>query len=158
NPLDAIALSNTSYTYLRHPDWPGPSPAVTTPWVLSVDIAELKKAGACSELDGVIHALYTAYHPYLASCTVYLQGPDVATMTVPPGGSLDVPIVAGNTNLASGPGGVLFDMGKLPPCAYILWLSATFNLTNGFTCGQVNGTAYDYIAFCTAVKTIAPAG
>ena len=156
NQLNAIALSNTSYTYLRHPDWPGPSPAVTTPWVLSVDIAELKTSGACSELDGIIHPLYTAYHPYLASCNVYLQGPDVSGMTVPPGGSLDVAIVAGNTNLASGSAGTPFDLTKLPPCAYILWLSATFNLTNGFTCGPVYGTADDYLGFCTTKKTIAP--
>jgi hypothetical protein len=229
NSLDAIALSNTSYKYLRHQDWPGPSPAVTLPWVLSVDIAELESAGGCSELDDIIHVLYTACHPYLGSCTVYLQGPDVATMTTPPGGSITLPIqptqgqvigtgngvtvtfngslttpvlpgsvrvtagsvigldngaggISGtgissgsvnyttgavsvsylaapafgaqilaesNTNLASGTTGTPFDMTGLPPCAYILWLSATFNLTNGFTCGQIYGTQYDYIAFCT---------
>jgi hypothetical protein len=228
NSLDAIALSNTSYTYLRHPDWPGPTPPVTSPWVLSVDIAELKSAGGCSELDDVIHALYTAYHPYIGSCSVYIQGPDVATMTTPPGGSLALPIqpsqgqvigtgnavtlnfsgvlttpvlpgsvrvtagsvigldngsggisgagVSGtinyltgavavtytaapgagveilveyNTNLASGTVGAPFDMTGLPPCAYIIWLSATFNLTSGFTCGQVYGSQYDYIAYCT---------
>ena len=148
NTLKAIALSNTSYTYLQHPDWPGPSPAVTTPWVLSVDVAELKAAGACSELDGVIHALYTAYHPYLASCTVRLEGPGAATMAVPPGGSVAVPS-AGNISLQSGPAGVEFDMSNLPPCAYILNLSATFNLTNGFTCGQIYGSPDDYLAFCT---------
>jgi len=229
NSLDAIALSNTNYTYLRHPDWPGPTPPVTLPWVLSVDIAELESAGGCSELDDIIHALYTAYHPYIATCTVYLQGPDVSTMTTPPGGSISLPIqptqgqvigtgngvalnfsgnlttpalpgsvrvtagsiigldngasgISGagissgsvdyttgavsisysaapavgvqilaesNTNLASGTAGTPFDMTGLPPCAYIIWLSATFNLTNGFTCGQVYSTQYDYIAFCT---------
>jgi hypothetical protein len=229
NSLDAIALSNTHYTYLRHPDWPGPTPPVTLPWVLSVDIAELESAGGCSDLNDIIHVLYTAYHPYIGSCTVYLQGPDVSTMTTPPGGSISLPIqpnqgqvigsgngvalnfsgtlttpvlpgsvrvtagsiigldngaggisgagissgsvnyttgavsisysaapavavqilVESNTSLASGTAGTPFDMTGLPPCAYIIWLSATFNLTNGFTCGQIDGTQYDYIAFCT---------
>lgn len=229
NSLDAIALSNTSYKYLRHQDWPGPTPPVTLPWVLSVDIAELKSGGGCADLEDVIHALYTAYHPYIGTCSVYLQGPEVASMTTPPGGSITLPIqpsqgqvvgtgngvavafsgtlttpvlpgsvrvtagsvialdngsgvisgggVSGsityatgavsvsypsapgagvqvlveyNTNLASGTTGTPFDMTGLPPCAYILWLSATFNLTSGDPCGQVYGAQYDYIAFCTS--------
>jgi hypothetical protein len=172
NSLSAIALSNTTYKYVRHPEWPGPtalvigvgngttmsftgtltspvSPgsvqvaagsvtgkdngagaitgagiasgtinyatgaisvtystapatgvevqvdypvATTQPWFLSVDILELDTGGGCTRLDDVIHVLYTAYHPYLGSCTVYLQGPDVATMTAPPGGSISLPI------------------------------------------------------------------
>jgi hypothetical protein len=40
-----------------------------------------------------------------------------------------------------------FDMSNLPKCAYILWLNATLNLTNGTT--GVNGTFSDYMAFCT---------
>ena len=153
NSLNAIALSNTSYQYIRHPEWPGiigigfgngatvafagnltppilpgtvtvtagavtgtdngagaitgvgissgnvnystgaisvtfsapPAvsvqvqvdypPATTQDLVLSVDIAELETGGGCADLDDIIHGLYTAYHPYLGSCEVFLQGP-----------------------------------------------------------------------------------
>jgi len=145
NSLDAIALSNTTYAYIRHPDWPGPpsSPNVSQVLVLSVDILELKSGGGCTGLEDVIHALYTAYHPYMGSCSVFLQGPQVATMTTPPGGSITLPV----PNISSGATGTPFDMTALPPCAYIMWLNATLNLTSGY--GAVYGTFSDYIAFCT---------
>jgi len=145
NSLDAIALSNTTYAYIRHPDWPGPPtiPNVSQPLVLSVDILELKNGGGCTGLEDVIHALYTAYHPYLGSCSVFLQGPQVATMTTPPAGTITLPV----PNVSSGAAGTPFDMTGLPPCAYIMWLNATLNLTSGD--GAVYGTFSDYIAFCT---------
>lgn len=233
NSLNAIALSNTQYTYNRHPEWPGPptSPVTTQPWVLSVDIAELDSGGGCTKLDDVIHVLYTAYHPYLGSCTVYLQGPGVASMTTPPGGSISPPIqpnagqvigtgdgatvtftgtlttpvlpgsvritagaiigndngaggvsgagiaagsvnygtgavsitysvapgagvsvlVVYNTNVSSGAAGRPFDMTGLTPCAYIIWLSASLNLTSGLACcGSIGSPFPDYIPFCTS--------
>ncbi len=231
NSLRAIALSNTTYSYIQHPEWPGPlppppSPITTSPLVLSVDIHELDTEGGCARLDDVIHILYSAYHPYLGSCRVFLQGPGVSTMTVPPGGSITLPIqpnhgqvigtgngattvftgtlvtpvlpgsirintgavtgkdnaigaitgvgISGSinyvtgaisitftaapapgvqvlvdydTNIASGSAGTPFDMTSLQPCAYLVWLQATLNLTTG--CGQVDGTFSDYIPFCT---------
>jgi hypothetical protein len=221
NSLNAIALSNTKFTYIRHPEWPGSPPlgvgdgsttsftgTLTPPvlpgsiqviagavigtdngvgaisgagissgtinyatgaisvtyaaapaagvqvlvdyspttnqiLVLSLDILELKTAGGCTELHDTIHALYTAYHPYLGSCEVFLQGPWVSTMTIPPGGTISLPV----PNISSGAAGSPFDMTGLPPCAYILWLNATLNLTCGD--GPVYGTFSDYIAFCT---------
>jgi hypothetical protein len=94
NSLNAIALSNTTYSCIRHPEWPGttPPPVTTSPLVLSVDILELDSGGGCARLDDTIHVLYTAYHPYLGSCEVFLQGPDVSTMTTPPGGTISLPI------------------------------------------------------------------
>jgi hypothetical protein len=95
NSLNAIAISNTTYSYIRHPDWPGsppPPPTTVLPLVLSVDILELKTAGGCTRLDDTIHVLYTAYHPYLGSCDAVLLGPGVTTMTTPPGGVLTLPI------------------------------------------------------------------
>ena len=170
NSLNAIALSNTTYSYIRHPEWPGligigfgngstvafagnlPAPVLpgtvtvtagavtgtdngvgvisgagissgsinygsgaisltfttapvagvlveatcdtvfTSPLVQFEDILELDSGGGCTRLDDVIHVLYTAYHPYLGSCQVYLQGPGVGAMTTPPGGSITLPI------------------------------------------------------------------
>ena len=170
NSLNAIALSNTSYSYIRHPEWPGligigfgngatvafagnlaapilPSTVTVTAgavtatdngagvisgvgvsgtvnyssgaisvtftaapatgvlvgascdtistsqvMVLSLDILELDAGGGCTKLDDVIHLLYTAYHPYLGTCEVFLQGPGVGAMTTPPGGSITLPI------------------------------------------------------------------
>jgi hypothetical protein len=307
NSLNAIALSNTKFAYIRHPEWPGSpaqtigtgdgstigfagtlaapvspgtvqvtagavtgkdngagtisaagiasgsinyatgaiavtfsaAPAAGVPvnvnypaastnevLVLSVDVLELENAGGCAELDDTIHALYTAYHPYLGTCEVFLQGPGVSTMTAPPGGSISLPVqpnqgqvigtgngsaavFAGNltvpalpgsvmlntgavtakdngsgvisgfgisgsinyatgaisitystapaagvsvlvdydTNVSSGASGTPFDMTGLPPCAYVLWLNATLNLTSGD--GGLYGTFSDLIAFCT---------
>jgi hypothetical protein len=201
---------------------------VTLPLILSVDILELIGGGGCTRLDDTIHGLGTAYHPYLGTCEMFLQGPDVSTMTTPPGGQYtftiqpnqgqslgtgdgttkafggtlstpDLPgsitvwagAVAGSdngsgtisgtgisagsinystgaisvtfttapavgadvlirydTNISTGSAGLPFNMSGLPPCAYILWLDATLNLTNGYT--GVYGTFTDYIAFCTS--------
>jgi hypothetical protein len=229
NSLRAIALSNTSYSYFQHPEWPGPAstaPVTTSPLVLSVDILQLDESGGCAKLDDVIDVLYTAYHPYLGTCRVFVQGPGVASMTTPPGGSISftlqpnqgvvigtgngsttafsgtlaTPVLPGSvaigpaavmgkdnglgtisgaglsgtinygtgaisvtfttapasgaqvlvdydTNVASGTAGTPFDMTGLEPCAYIIWLQATLNLTDG--CGQIYGTLSDYIPFCT---------
>ncbi|HTS36476.1 MAG TPA: hypothetical protein VMH04_12430 [Candidatus Solibacter sp.] len=227
NSLTAIALCNTSYKYIQHPEWPGGQPPVTSPVVVSVDILELDSEGGCARLDDTIHVLYTAYHPYIGSCRVFVQGPGVSGMTTPPGGSITLPIqpnqgqvlgtgngvaltfngtltmpvlpgsveinagavvgkdngsgvISGagissgsityatgvisvtfaaapavgvqvradyDTNLASGSAGAPFDMSGLQPCAYMVWLQTTLNLTTG--CGAIGGTPSDYIAFCT---------
>jgi hypothetical protein len=190
----------------------------------------LETGGGCTRLDDTIHVLYTAYHPYLGTCEVFLQGPGVATMTIPPGGAINLPVqpnqgqvvgtgngsttiftgtltapvlpgsvlvnarvvtgtdnalgaisgagissgtinyatgaisvtystapVSGvqvlvdyNTNVSSGPAGVSFDMTGLQPCAYLLWLQATLNLTDG--CGGLYGTFSDLIPFCTTAS------
>lgn len=143
NSRPVIALSNTSYTYNRHPDWAGspPGPSTVTTAVVSLDIAELIAGGGCNHLRGHIHALFTAYHPYLGTCEVFLQGPGV-----PPPAAVNPPISA--LGLAVSPaGGQDFDISTLKPCAYILWLSTTLNLTVGY--GKLGGEIDDVIAFCT---------
>jgi hypothetical protein len=138
NNLDKIALSNTEYTYIRHPDWAGGT--VTTIPVLSVDIQELITGGGCVPLTTEVHAMFTAYHPYLGTCSVYLEGPGV-----PPPAAVNPPISA-DGEAVSPAGGELFDISTLQPCAYILWLDATLRLTIGY--GAIYGTFQDHIAFC----------
>ena len=48
--------------------------------------------------------------------------------------------------MTSPAGGQPFDITKLQPCAYILWVKATLNLTSGH--GAVYGEFEDHIAFC----------
>jgi hypothetical protein len=149
NTLKVIAFSNTMYTYTRHSDWDGGS--VSTQDVCSLDIKELTGAGAgCSKLTTVATALFTCYHPYLASAEVWLQGPTIPyppvagpftfTPALPPygPGAVDVP---------SGPGGHVFTISGLPSCAYILHLETTVNLTTGD--GPIGYENEDLMAFCT---------
>ena len=86
-----------------------------------------------------LHALYTAYNPYLGAVEVYFEGN-------PPLPAAINPAIAGG-EAASGAAGHDFDISGLPPCAYILWLSATAQLTSGY--GLISGaTIRDHIAFC----------
>jgi hypothetical protein len=139
NELDTIALSNTLYTYTRHTEWAGGD--VTTRTVCSLDIAELMPpAGTgCDRLEDELHALFTAYHPYLESVSVFFEGNAPLPAAVSP------PISGGEAT--SPGGGELFDISGLAPCAYILWLHATVRLTTGF--GLIgSATDTDHIAFC----------
>ncbi len=138
NNRDKIALSNTTYTYVRHPDWAG-GPVTHTP-VVSLDVVELKAGGGCNPLAKHIHALFTAYHPYLASCVVYIQGPGV-----PPPPVVNPPISAIGQTISPA-GGQVFNISTLKPCAYVLWISTTLNLTQGY--GKLTGEFDDDIAFC----------
>lgn len=54
-----------------------------------------------------------------------------------------------NGHAASGVSGHHFNITGLQPCAYILWLSTTVNLTSGY--GLIgDATQTDHIAFCKA--------
>ena len=139
NSLAKIALSNTTYTYNRHPDWAGSPPPVTTIPVLSLDIAELIAGGGCNPLSNKLHALFTAYHPYLATLNLFLEGP----APLPP---VINPVISADGEADSPGGGQLIDISGLKPCAYILWLTATLDLTDGYV--QKFGTFDDHIAFC----------
>jgi hypothetical protein len=142
NALAKIAISNTHYTYVRHPLWAGGT--VTNRTVASLDIAELIGPGGtgCNDLSSHAHALFTAYHPYLGAVSVYLEGPGVPSTAsfAPP-----LPHPAGGA--ISVAGGQDFNIAGLAPCAYIMWLAATVNLTSGY--GLIgDATLYDHIAFC----------
>ena len=140
NTLDKIIFSNTLYRYNRHPNWAASTPNVRS--VVSLDILELTgpSAGAgCGKLTNHVHALFTVYHPFLGSARVYFEG------NSPLPSELPLTIVGGES--ASGSGGHDFDISALAPCAYVLWLEATVNLTSGY--GRIsNATIWDHIAFC----------
>jgi hypothetical protein len=139
NSLERIALSNTHYKYARHAEWAGSTP--TTRSVCSLDIAELIGPGAtgCDRLQNQLHALFTAYHPYLGSVTVSFEGN-------PPLPAAITPAIVGH-EANSGSAGHLFDITTLNPCAYILWLTVTLRLTSGS--GPISGSMeQDHIAFC----------
>jgi hypothetical protein len=137
NSRPQIALSNTEYTYNLHPDWAGSTQKSAA--VMSLDIVELKAGGGCNPLTTQLHALFTAYHPYLATLVVFIQGP----LPLPPAVN---PAIGANGLSISPPGGLPFATSGLKPCAYILWLQATLNLTKGY--GPLGGTFEDWIAFC----------
>lgn len=113
---------------------------MTTTAVVSLDVKELIAGGGCNPLSGHIHALFTAYHPYLASCTVYVQGPGV-----PPPAAVN-PVISAIGQAISPVGGQDIDISTLEPCAYVLWISTTLNLTGGN--GKLPGEIDDLIAFC----------
>ncbi len=139
NQLDDIAMSNTTYAYVRHPAWAGG--LVSTTAVVSLDIAELIAPGAtgCDRLNNDLHALFTVYHPYLDDAKVWFEGN--APLPAP-----HVPVVVGG-EADQGLPGHHFDITGLAPCAYILWLRGTLNLTSGW--GRIsNATIWDRIAFC----------
>ena len=136
NQLDEIAFSNTLYTYTRHPTWAGGD--VTTRTVCSLEIAELMPpAGTgCDRLEDELNALFTAYHPYLDSVSLFFEGNAPLPADVHP------PSASGEAS-----GQELFDISGLAPCAYIVWLHASVRLTAGY--GQIGGaTDTDHIAFC----------
>jgi hypothetical protein len=138
NALDKIVCSNTSYHYLRHPSWAGGP--VTTTGVVSLDIGELAGPGSgCGRLNNELHALYTVYHPFVGSARVYFEGnPPLPAAT---------PLTLAGGEAISPAGGLVVDISALAPCAYVLWLEATLDLTSGW--GRIpNPTTWDHIAFC----------
>ena len=144
NSLPNIALSNTRFAFDRHPDWAGTTINLADkyPLALLLDMEELIGHGCQALSPGVnpnLHADYTAYHPYLATCRVYIEGP----LPLPP--EVD-PAIPADGQVVSPAGGQPFDISKLQPCAYILWLKATLNLTVGY--GAIGGVYDDHIAFC----------
>jgi hypothetical protein len=139
NEREKIVLSNTHYTQHHHPSWAGFID--TGRAVVMVDIAELAAPGTgCIAITNHVHALFTAYHPFLGSVSVYLEGP-----TPPALPATIAPAIVGG-EAVSPLGGHDFDVTAQPPCAYILWLRVTLNLTYGW--GRFLPDSYDHIAFC----------
>lgn len=146
NDRDRIALCNTAYTYTRHIEWAGGD--VTSKSVCSLDIAELTAPGAsgCTRLQQHVHANYTGYHPYLQGVSLWFEGNGIPA-SLPTSGAPFNPLPAGADEVTSPAGGHDFDISALHPCAYILWMSTTVGLTEGW--GLIpDATEDDHIAFC----------
>jgi hypothetical protein len=141
NTLNPITLTNTSYFQIRHPSWAGGPTTASS--ILLLDAVELAPAMAgCSRIGATstgLHVLYSVYHPFLDAVGITFNGnaplPAAITASV------------ANGSATSGTGGVVVDTSMLHPCAYVMWISATLNITNGSGRPQ-SAFLSDYIAFC----------
>ncbi len=136
NTLDNIAFSNVTYSYVRHPYWAGGP--VSTTGVASLGVEEMVIGGGCAELGDTLHALFTAYHPYVGQPKVYFEGNPVLPADIFP------PVVS--DEVVSVAGGNAVDITLLAKCAYILWLEVPLRLTYGY--GSLGWVLYDRIGFC----------
>jgi hypothetical protein len=140
NARDKIVMSNTQYIQQHHPNWAGYTDNERC--VVLIDAAELAVAGGgCGKITSHVHALFTAYHPFLGSVQVYLEGP-----TPPPLPAAVNPPISADGEAVSPAFGQDFDLTANKDCAYILWLKVTLNLTKGS--GAFLGPFTDHIAFC----------
>lgn len=139
NVLNRIAICNTEYLQRRHPAWAGGD--VNMYPVVMLELAETTLSGAgCNKVTNNITAHYSIVHPVIESASISFEGnaplPAPFSVPIPPTGDEAV----GNT-------APQFDITALQPCAYIVWLSATFRLTSGY--GRISdATVTDHIAFC----------
>jgi hypothetical protein len=87
----------------------------------------------CIRLSDSLTALVTAYHDHINTAKLGLEGASWdQTLWLTDeefSGSANVPI------------------SSLDPCAYVLWLDVSYDLTEGF--GRVPGQ-HDHIAFCVS--------
>ena len=136
-----LAVDNTRYDNLsRHPEWNG-SVVSGQIGVGLLDIQELIGHG-CQKITDTLSVVFTAAHPNLGSVSIDMSGPSgTVGFTLPPAvpgqrfGTAAVVLPAGQT------------VHDLPPCAYVVHLSAGILLTNGEAGGGI-GSVWDEIAFC----------
>ena len=140
NVLQRIAICNTSYLQRLHPSWAGGD--VNRYSVVMLELVETTLTGAgCNKVTNQVTAVYSVVHPVIDKMKIYFEG----------SGALPAPFsispVIGDE--AVGSTAPLFDVSALTPCAYIVWLEATFRLTSGY--GRISSsTVWDHIAFCKA--------
>lgn len=140
NVLTRIAVCNTSYLQRLHPAWAGGD--VSRYAVVMLELVETTLSGSgCNKITTQVTANYSVVHPVIDNMKIYFEGnaPLPAPFAINP--------VAGDE--AAGSTSPQFDVSALQPCAYIVWLEATFRLTGGY--GRIAGsTIWDHIAFCKA--------
>jgi hypothetical protein len=140
NVLQHIAVCNTNYLQRLHPSWAGGDTNRYS--VVMLELVETTlTGGGCNKVNNQITAVYSVVHPVIDNMRIYFEG----------NGALPAPFVIAPVigDEAVGSTTPLFDITALDPCAYIVWLEATFRLTSGY--GRISGsTIWDHIAFCKA--------
>jgi hypothetical protein len=142
NVLSKIAICNSHYLQRRHPSWAGGDVNLYAVVMLELEETTLTGAG-CNKVTNQITAHYSVVHPVVDNIQIYFEGNGAlpAPFTINP-----VPPPATEAVGTTLP---LFDISVLEPCAYIVWLEATFRLTSGY--GRISdATISDHIAFCKA--------
>lgn len=129
--VDNVLYNNESH----HPYWGG-GVVNGELEVDLLDIAELK-AAPCSELTTSLTVQITAGHPNLGAVSVVMTGPGGPYSFAAP------PVASGQSFGTATPAG--WSMATLPPCAYIVTLSAQILLTTG---DSAPDPLTDQIAFC----------
>lgn len=131
--LSRIVISNTRYDQRRHPSWAVDE--TTLPGVVMLDIEEFMNAGnGCIRLDDTVTAAVTAYNPHINDVTVEIEGPGSVS-------SPQHPTPSGGEVATTLP----FNTSSLQPCAYILWLHVSYDLTRGY--GRIDDD-HDRVGFC----------
>lgn len=145
NILSRIAVCNTNYLQLLHPSWAGGNANRYAVVMLELQETTLTGAG-CNKVQNQLTAHYSVVHPVIDNLEISFEGngalpaPFVINPVPAPGNE-----AVGNTS----PG---FNITSLQPCAYIVWLKATFRLTSGY--GRItNATLTDHIAFCKGTSS-----
>ena len=138
NMLSKIAVCNTMYLQRLHPSWAGGDTSRYA--VVMLELVETTLTGAgCNKVTDQLTAQYAVVHPVIDNMRIYFEG----------NGALPAPFVINPVpgTEAVGSTAPLFNISALDPCAYIVWLEATFRLTHGY--GRIgSATIWDHIAFC----------
>jgi hypothetical protein len=133
-----VAISNPTYTNItRHAEW-NPTPAFSEFAVVMVDLAELVGMG-CAHVTGTLTPRFTAAHPNMGAVSMRREGgPTVAQpFSLPASASTADQFGVGVPSGWSLP---------LPPCSYLVRVSANVQVTTG---EAEPGAVEDYIGFCT---------
>ncbi len=136
--LDKIVISNLSFQQARHPYW-GNASGTLEP-VCMLDLDELLNGSGCDKITNSLTVSYTAYHPHINEVTLWVEGK--APASTPAFSTSPTPDATGEARAKNI---TPFNVNLLDPCAYILWLRVSLNLTNGY---QRPDPTYDRIAFC----------
>lgn len=140
NVLAKIAVCNINYLQRLHPSWAGGDTNRLAVVMLELQETTLS-GGGCNKITNQVTAHYSVVHPVIDNMSIYFEG----------NGALPAPFTINPVlgNEAVGNTAPHFDITLLKPCAYIVWLQATFRLTSGY--GRISGsTIWDHIAFCKA--------
>lgn len=145
--LENLAIENTRYDNVSyHPSWNGSTQSGLLA-VAKLDVQQLMGPGkGCTEIGTDLDVLVTTAHPNLGPVSVTITGPTGTLGFVPPAATPDER--AGTCTIpAPPPAPPGWTVASLPPCAYVVQLSASLLLTTG---DSVPDPLHDFMAFCKA--------